>query len=88
MSGQGTAAGSHDPVDHPSHYTSLPAVCANCGWPIECIDVVKHLNFTLGNVVKYVWRADLKNGVEDLRKAARYLDIEIERRCQEGRRDD
>lgn len=63
-----------DVVRKPNHYTSHPS-------GVECIDIVKHMNFALGNVVKYVWRADLKgNALEDLRKARQYLDIEIERR--------
>lgn len=64
----------HDPVNHPKHYTSHPS-------GVECIDVVKHMSFCLGNVVKYAWRADLKgNDLEDLRKAQQYLAFEIEKR--------
>ncbi|MDB6454990.1 DUF3310 domain-containing protein [Falsirhodobacter sp. 20TX0035] len=70
-----------DLINHPPHYTSGPAVCAQCGCPIECIDVTSHMGFSLGNVVKYVWRADLKGAaLEDLQKAAWYLQHEIERR--------
>jgi hypothetical protein len=64
----------HDPVNAPSHYTSHPS-------GIECLDVVEHFGFCLGNVIKYVWRADLKgDAIEDLRKARVYLDREIARR--------
>ena len=63
----------HDPVNHPSHYTAHPS-------GIECIDITEHMSFCIGNAVKYLWRADLKNGVEDLRKAAWYIAREIERR--------
>ena len=35
------------------------------------------LNFNLGNVVKYVCRAEQKGGIEDLVKAADYLNDEI-----------
>lgn len=72
----------HEKVDHPLHYNLLPAVCKKCGEVIECIDVVRHLNFNLGNTIKYIWRAGHKdgNGIEDLRKAAWYLDDEIRRR--------
>jgi hypothetical protein len=39
------------------------------------------MGFNLGNTIKYVWRADLKNdAIEDLEKAAWYLAREIERR--------
>lgn len=62
-----------DAVNHPQHYTKHPS-------GIECIDVVRHMCFNLGNVVKYVWRADLKNGIEDLEKALWYLQDEIAKR--------
>jgi hypothetical protein len=38
------------------------------------------MNFCLGNAMKYLWRADLKNGLEDLEKAVWYIQREIERR--------
>lgn len=58
---------------NPSHYKSHPS-------GVECIEVTRHMSFNLGNVVKYLWRADLKAGTEDLRKALWYLIDEIERR--------
>lgn len=64
----------HDAVNHPRHYTSHPS-------GIEAIQVTEHMGFNLGNAMKYIWRADLKNdALEDLRKAAWYLDREIKRR--------
>lgn len=67
----------HDPVEHPRHYTSSPS-------GVECIDVAEHMNFNLGNVVKYVWRAGLKGeALEDLRKAEFYLRREISRLSKE-----
>jgi len=63
---------SHDPVNHPQHYTSHPS-------GVECITVTEHMNFNIGNAVKYLWRAGQKNGLEDLRKAAWYVNREIER---------
>jgi hypothetical protein len=63
-----------DPINHPPHYTAHPS-------GIEAIQITEHMNFCLGNVIKYVWRAGLKNdAVEDLRKARFYLDREIARR--------
>jgi hypothetical protein len=44
------------------------------------------MNFNLGNVVKYVWRSGLKDeapSIQDLEKAAWYLNDEIERRKRE-----
>ena len=66
-------------VAHPGHYFN-DARCKRCGEPIECIDVVQHMNFNLGNVVKYAWRAgakDPKKLVEDLKKGAQYIAFEI-----------
>ncbi len=63
----------YDPVNKPVHYNSHPS-------GIECIQVTEHMSFCLGNAIKYVWRADLKNGIEDLEKARWYIDREIQRR--------
>lgn len=62
-----------DLVNHPPHYTNHPS-------GIECIQITEHMNFCLGNALKYIWRADLKNGVEDLEKAEWYIKREIARR--------
>lgn len=59
-------------VNHPKHYNMHPS-------GVECIDIVEHMNFNIGNAMKYLWRADHKNGVEDLRKAAWYVQREIKR---------
>lgn len=61
-----------DPIN-PQHYKSHPS-------GIECITVIEHFNFCLGNAIKYIWRASLKDKtVEDLKKARWYLDREISR---------
>jgi hypothetical protein len=60
-----------DPVNNPAHYTV---------GGIETIDFIeaKQLGYNLGNVVKYLTRADHKgNKMEDLRKAQWYLTREI-----------
>lgn len=61
-----------DMVNHPPHYTEHPS-------GVECIQITEHMNFNIGNAVKYLWRADKKNGLEDLKKAAWYINREIER---------
>jgi len=64
-----------DPINHPPHYTAHPS-------GVECIQVTEHMNFCVGNAVKYLWRAGLKSGVdgiEDLKKARWYVEREIER---------
>lgn len=73
----------HDPVNSPSHYTSSKAKCPACDLTIEAIQITRHMNFNLGNATKYIWRAALKNGVEDLKKAIWYLTDEVKR--QEGK---
>ena len=66
-----------DPVNHPQHYTNSAAKCAACGCHIECIDITRHMSFNIGNAVKYLWRYQDKNGLEDLKKARWYLDDAI-----------
>lgn len=61
-------------VEHPSWYNKNPS-------GIECIEVARHLNFNLGNAMKYIWRAGFKtkDSTEDLKKAIWYLNDEISR---------
>lgn len=59
-------------VSNPRHYNSHPA-------GIECIDVVEHMPFNIGNAIKYLWRHGLKNGKEDMEKSIWYIRREIER---------
>ena len=62
-------------VEHPDYYNKNPS-------GVECLDVVRYFNFNLGNVIKYIWRAGLKDGsptIQDLRKARFYLDDEIKK---------
>jgi hypothetical protein len=70
---QQSRAQKNDPVNHPSHYTSHPS-------GIECIRVTEHMNFNVGNAVKYLWRCDHKGSlISDLEKARWYIDREIAR---------
>lgn len=62
-----------DNINHPTHYTQ---------GKYELIEVIAdwHLNFNLGNVVKYIARYEYKgNKLQDLKKAQMYLNHEIER---------
>ncbi len=60
-------------VNHPSHYTNHPS-------GIECIAITQHMSFCLGNAIKYIWRSGEKGReIEDLKKAAWYIDREIMR---------
>jgi hypothetical protein len=70
-----------DMVNHPPHYTSDPS-------GVECIEIVRHRNFNVGNAIKYLWRAGLKKDseqthsdkmIEDLEKSIFYIRDEISR---------
>lgn len=67
----------HDAVNHPRHYTSHPS-------KIECITITEHYNFCVGNAIKYLWRAGLKDAeisskeIEDCKKAIWYIQRQIE----------
>jgi len=65
-----------DQVNSPDHYTAHPS-------GVECIQITEHMNFNLGNAVKYIWRADLKGKtLQDLEKALWYITREIHRRSK------
>jgi hypothetical protein len=68
--GEWVAEQKPDNVNHPQHYKAHPS-------GIEVIEITEHMNFNLGNVIKYVMRHEHKNGVEDLKKAKWYLEREI-----------
>lgn len=62
-------------VNHPDYYNSHPS-------GIECIDIIRHYCFDIGNAIKYLWRAGLKKEmgldekqkeIEDLKKAIWYI---------------
>lgn len=64
-----------NPLEHPDEYFGPSG--------IECIQVVEHMSFNIGNAVKLLWRCGKKgdhgNAVDDLRKAGWYIAREIER---------
>ena len=70
-----------DKVNHPSHYIWLKELCG-----IEVIDITRHLDFDLGNAVKYILRSgkkteqgydDIEKEIEDLQKAIFYINDKI-----------
>lgn len=62
-----------DMVNFPPHYRKHPSGA-------ECVQITEHMNFCLGNAVKYIWRSGEKGEqLQDLRKARFYLDREIQR---------
>lgn len=63
-----------DKVNHPRHYTNHPS-------GIECIEITQHHDFCVGNAIKYLWRAGIKDTtteIEDLRKAIWYIERKIQ----------
>lgn len=62
----------HDAVNHPKHYTSHPS-------GVECIEITRHYCFSIGNAIKYLWRAGLKaeQGMEDKQKEIQDLEKAI-----------
>lgn len=70
-----------DNVNHPAHYAWLKEFCG-----IEPLDICRHLDFNIGNSIKYLLRKDKRDfektanekRIEDLRKAIFYIQDEIE----------
>lgn len=72
----------NDVVNHPEHYQLMNNV--------EVIDIIKsvlgpdgYISYCYGNIIKYVLRANKKNGIEDLKKARVYLNWLIEQKEKE-----
>lgn len=70
-----------DKVSHPIHYTWLKDLCG-----VEVIDITRHMDFDLGNAIKYILRngrkheegyEDIDKAIEDLQKAIWYINDEI-----------
>ena len=68
-------------IEHPRHYSYLKELCG-----IEVIDITRHLDFDLGNAIKYILRSGHKEEssmtnkekeIEDLQKAIWYLNDKI-----------
>ena len=67
-----------DNINHPLHYTAHPS-------GVECITITEGFSFNIGNVIKYLWRAEEKGAlIADLQKAEWYLRREIDRRINEA----
>jgi hypothetical protein len=78
-------------VSHPSHYTWLKGLCG-----IEVIDITRHLDFDIGNALKYLLRAgkkseegysDKEKEIQDLEKAVWYVNDKIKMLKGEDARD-
>lgn len=69
-------------VEHPKHYTWLKRACG-----VEVIDITRHMDFDLGNALKYILRSGYKSElgytskekqIEDLKKAIWYINDKID----------
>ena len=80
----------HEPkkqkVDHPEHYNQTKYECIEEMIHLFGIEAVK--NFCKCNIYKYKYRANFKNGEEDLKKADKYMDILIDLEKREPKEDD
>ena len=63
-------------INHPDRYASGKFECIDVMLDVFGADAVKH--FCILNAFKYIWRAEKKNGVEDIKKAVWYLNKFIE----------
>lgn len=69
-----------DEINKPRHYNSSAARCSKCDHPIESIDIVQHLPFCVGSIIKYLWRREHKGAhLQDLKKCEFYIKREIAR---------
>lgn len=61
-------------INQPNHYTWHPA-------GIECKEIAQEFNYNLGTAIAYIWRCGHKHAtpIEDLQKAVKHLEFEIER---------
>lgn len=71
-----------DVVNHPDHYTQ---------GGVECIEAIKaslspegYKGYCKGNCLKYLWRYEKKNKLEDLEKAEVYLRWLIDAEVEQG----
>lgn len=71
-----------DSVNHPSHYTWIKELCG-----VEVIDIARHMDFDLGNALKYLLRqgrkseegmTDKEKAIEDLQKCIFYINDKIQ----------
>ena len=65
-----------DVVNSPEHYTSGSVECINAMVETQGIEAV--IGFCICNAFKYLWRHNLKNGIEDIKKASWYLNKAVQ----------
>ena len=65
-----------DVVNKPEHYTSGSVECIDAMIETQGIEAV--IDFCICNAFKYIWRHNLKNGIEDVKKALWYLNKAVQ----------
>ena len=70
-------------INHPDRYAGGKFECIDVMLDVFGADTVKH--FCVLNAFKYIWRAEKKNGVEDIKKAVWYLNkfVELDEMCDD-----
>ena len=76
------ASTSYDTVKRPQHYASTSIECIDAMIETQGKEAVK--SYCVCNAFKYIWRHNLKNGDEDIKKAAWYLNKAVELMGEEG----
>ena len=66
----------YDVVNSPEHYTSGSVECIDAMVETQGIEAV--IGFCICNAFKYLWRHNMKNGIEDVKKASWYLNKAIQ----------
>lgn len=61
-----------EPIDKPNHYTWHPS-------GVEAKDIAQEFTYNIGTAIAYLWRHEYKNGIEDLKKAVKHIEFEIQR---------
>ena len=64
----------NDSVNHPEHYGGADNPYETIKVLEACLTAEEFRGFCKGNALKYIFRADMKGGAEDYRKAAWYLE--------------
>ena len=65
-----------DSINHPAHYKTDQCECIDVMMETQGVDAVKA--FCKCNAFKYLYRAEKKNGLEDIKKAIWYLNKFVE----------
>jgi len=70
-----------EPIDKPNHYTWHPS-------GVEAKDIAQEFTYNIGTAIAYLWRHEYKNGIEDLKKAVKHIEFEIQRLEREANKHD